>query len=633
MNERIRVLHLEDVDADAELVAASLESAGFVCTIVRASSEAEFRAALQKGTFDIIFSDFSLPGFDGGAALRLARASHPDVPFVFVSGTLGEEYAVEMLQRGATDYVVKQRLARLAPTVRRALAEAQERARHRDAEDKIREQAALLDQARDAIVVRGLDDAISFWNRGAERLYGFTAPEALGRRAAALLGYEASPLKAEAAREVLAHGEWSGEVPKRRKDGRVVTVESRWTLLRDAHAAPRAVLVIDTDVTEKKALQAQFLRAQRLESIGTLAGGIAHDLNNVLSPILMAAEILARRPGDERSQRMVATIESSARRGADMVKQILAFARGLEGDRVTLQPRHLVKEIEKIVRDTFPKSIELRTAVGDVWNVVGDATQLHQVLLNLCVNARDAMPDGGVIGLTLENVRLDEHYARMHLDAKAGPHVVVSVSDTGTGIAPAILDKIFDPFFTTKEIGKGTGLGLSTSLTIARNHGGFLTVYTEAGRGTVFKLYLPASFEHEATAEDEGAAPVEGRNELVLVVDDEVSIREITRETLESFGYRALTAADGAEALALFTQAQGDVAVVITDMRMPFMDGASTLRALQRLDPKVRVIMTSGLADAGVGSASGGGGPSAFLQKPYTADKLLRTLRGVLDQK
>jgi two-component system cell cycle sensor histidine kinase/response regulator CckA len=635
VSDSIRVLHLEDVLVDSELVAEAMAADGIVCEIHRVATRKDFLAALAAPAFDIIFSDFSLPGFDGGEALQHARALVPDVPFVFISGTLGEEYAVEMLQRGATDYVVKQRLSRLAPTVRRALAEARERARRRHAEEKIREQAALLDEARDAIVVRDLGERVTFWNRGAERLYGWTAADAIGRELPLLLSYRDAPQLLEANREVLEKGEWSGEIPKQRRDGSILVVETRWTLVRDASGSAHAVLVIDTDITEKKALQAQFLRAQRLESIGTLAGGIAHDLNNVLSPILMAADILARKPADERSQRMLATIESSARRGADMVRQILAFARGIEGDRVTLQPRHLLKDVEKIARETFPKTIDLRADVAkDLWNVVGDATQLQQVLLNLCVNARDAMPNGGVLGLTLENVQLDDNYARMHLDAKPGPYVVISVSDTGSGIPPVILDKIFDPFFTTKEVGKGTGLGLSTSLAIARSHGGFLSVYSEVGRGSIFKLHLPATLESETTSQKERGiadAPM-GKDELVLVVDDEVSIREITRETLQGFGYRVITAADGPEAVALFTQAQGEVAAVITDMRMPYMDGNATFRALQRIDPGVRVIMTSGLGDAGAVPGAASGGPKAFLPKPYTAEKLLATLRVVLDQ-
>ena len=256
-------------------------------------------------------------------------------------------------------------------------------------------------------------------------------------------------------------------------DGCAITVEGHWTLVRDAEGEPKSILCINTDITERKKLETQFLRAQRMESIGTLAGGIAHDLNNVLAPIVMAIEFLKLKNNDETSLEVLNTIETSAHRGADMVRQVLSFARGVEGQRIIVQPKHLMKDIQKIVADAFPKNIDLRINLKpELWNVLGDPTQLHQVLLNLCVNARDAMPDGGRITISADNVTLDKHYAAMHLDARAGSHVVLQVTDAGSGMSPAILEKIFDPFFTTKEVGKGTGLGLSTSQAIVKSHGG-----------------------------------------------------------------------------------------------------------------------------------------------------------------
>lgn len=500
------------------------------------------------------------------------------------------------------------------------------------AEGQIREQAALLDQAQDAILVRDLDQNILFWNKGAEKIYGWSATEVIGKNAQELLYKEPSG-QFDAARQAIIHdGEWKGEMHQVRRDGADIIVESRWTLVRDEQGKPKSILVINTDVTEKKRMESQFLRAQRMESIGTLAGGIAHDLNNVLSPILMAIDMLQLKAADEGSKKWLDVLRTNADRGANMVRQVLSFARGVEGERVAVQPKHLIKEIVKILRETLPKSIEINFHLpGDLWVISADATQMHQVLMNLCVNARDAMPEGGSISIRAQNINVDENYARMHIEAKAGRFVVISVSDTGPGMTPDVQSRIFEPFFTTKEMTKGTGLGLSTALTIVKSHGGFINVYSELHKGSNFAVYLPA-LDMPGTV-DAAAAQTDlplGHGELVLVVDDEESIREITRGTLETFGYTVLTASDGTEALALYADKKNEIAVVLTDMVMPFMDGPATIRALQRMNPKVRIIAASGL---GTGLRAGEGtleGVSVFLNKPYTAERLLKTLAEVL---
>jgi two-component system, cell cycle sensor histidine kinase and response regulator CckA len=499
-------------------------------------------------------------------------------------------------------------------------------------EEKIREQVALLDQAQDAILVRDLDQNILFWNKGAEKIYGWSAEETIGKNISELhFGSRSQHL--DAAREaIMKNGEWKGEIHQTRKDGGDIVVESRWTLVRDEQGNPNSILVINTDVTEKKRMETQFLRAQRMESIGTLAGGIAHDLNNVLSPILMAVDMLQLRATDETSKKWLEVLRANAERGGNMVRQVLSFARGVEGERVALQPKHLIKEIVKILQETLPKTIEITFVLpSDLWIVSADATQIHQVLMNLCVNARDAMAEGGSLSIKAENVFVDENYARMHLEAKAGRFVMITVADTGPGMSPEVQSRIFEPFFTTKEMTKGTGLGLSTALTIVKSHGGFINVYSEMHRGSQFTVYLPAVDTAEAAslAALQSDLPL-GNGELVLVVDDEESIREITRGTLEAFGYTVLTAADGTEALAIYADHKNAVAVVLTDMVMPFMDGPATIRALQRMNPKVKIIAASGLGTvqrAGEGVLEG---VSVFLTKPYTAEKLLKTLAQVL---
>ena len=499
------------------------------------------------------------------------------------------------------------------------------------AEERIREQAALLDQAQDAILVRDLDQKILFWNKGAERIYGWTAEEAVGKNATDLLFREPTEQFKTARRAVIENGEWSGEVRQLRRGGKEIVVESRWTLVRDDHGKPTSILVINTDITERKRMESQFLRAQRMESIGTLAGGIAHDLNNVLSPILMAIDMLQMK-ADDASRKWLAVLRTNAERGANMVGQVLSFARGVEGERVALQPKHLIKEIVKILRETLPKSVEIKYEIADpLWMISADATQVHQVLMNLCVNARDAMPNGGTIFIRAENATVDENYARMHIEAKAGPFVVITVADTGIGMSPEVQGRIFEPFFTTKDMGKGTGLGLSTAMTIVKSHGGFINVYSEVGKGTQFALYFPAlDFSAPAEAGILRADLPTGNGELILVVDDEHAIREITRGTLETFGYRVLTAGDGTEAVALYAEQKGDIAVVLTDMVMPFMDGPATIRALQKMNPDVKIIAASGLPASQRSGEDVLRGVQAFLNKPYTAEKLLKALAEVL---
>src|ERR1041384_1375586 len=500
------------------------------------------------------------------------------------------------------------------------------------AEEQIREQAELLDQAQDAILVRDLNHNILFWNKGAEKIYGWSAEEVIGKNVEGLLYKEHSTQFDAARQSIIRTGEWKGEMRQTRRDGTEIIVESRWTLVRDDHGQPKSILVINTDITEKKRMESQFLRAQRMESIGTLAGGIAHDLNNVLSPILMAIDMLQMKATDDTTKKWLDVLRTNAERGGNMVRQVLSFARGVEGKRVALQPKHLIKEIVKILRETLPKSIEIGFQIpGDLWIISADATQMHQVLMNLCVNARDAMPEGGSISIKAQNVFVDENYARMHLEAKPGRFVMITVADTGPGMSPEIQSRIFEPFFTTKEMTKGTGFGLSTALTIVKSHSGFINVDCELHKGSQFTLYLPALDTPGAldSAVLQTDLPL-GNGELILVVDDEESIREITRGTLETFGKTVLTASDGTEALALYADKKNEIAVVLTDMVMPFMDGPATIRALQRMNPKVRIIAASGL---GTGLRAGEGtleGVSVFLNKPYTAERLLKTVADVL---
>jgi two-component system, cell cycle sensor histidine kinase and response regulator CckA len=595
LDRSLRVLHLEDCDKDRILIQESLRQQNLLIEFTDVSDRANFVKALDEKPFDLILSDKSLPGFDGLAALHIAKGKLPHIPFVFVSGSMGEEAAINTIKDGATDYVLKDRLGRLVPAVERAIRDYEKAQKAREAEDKIREQAALLDHAQEAIIVTDMAECVLYWNKSAERIYGWPAGEAIGRKAAELAAKD--PTRYEAAREcLLKKGSWTGEFVTANRAGNAMTVESRWTLVRDTAGSPKSILIIDSDITEKKQIEIQFLRSQRMDSIGALAAGIAHDLNNALAPVVMAADVLRLCDDQATRERFMDIVTSSAQRATSLVKQILAFARGSGGQIGPIKLRPIIRDTANMVKDTFPKSIKLSVNIPEkgMWMVQGDVTEIHQVLLNLCVNARDAMPQGGQLTLSAQNMTLGSETTAAH-DAPPGGYVMVSLRDTGSGIPPEVLPRIFDPFFTTKIGDKGTGLGLSTVAGIVKHQRGFIEVKTELGKGTEFKIYFPAIFATETTDGEAQKGPLPtGRGELILVVDDEEAVRELIKTTLETYGYRVLTAQNGVQGINLFKEHQEEIRLLVTDTDMPHMDGMATIEATKALKPDIPVIIASG---------------------------------------
>jgi PAS domain S-box-containing protein len=762
----LRVLLIAGHKDDAHLFAEELTRRGLEPAFSLVESLEEVKAALDKQEWDCIISDYSSSRSGGLAALSEVQSKGKDIPFIFISETPGEDIAVKAMKYGAHDYIMRNRLHRLAPAVERELREAgvrreqrrmnddlkeieqrfrksfeyapigmalvaldgrwlqvnsalcsilgyaekellgltfqnithpddlqadltylqqlisgriqsyhmekrythkqghciwvqlsvslirdpQEKPSHffsqiqditarKDAEAELRLMAHSVASVQDCISITDLENRFLFVNDAFRTTYGYTAEELLGKDVSIVRSPHTSTAEADQILQGTGAGGWHGEIVNRRKDGSDFPLELWTSVVKDETGIPVAMVGVARNITDRKMAEdthrrseEQFLRAQRMESIGTLAGGIAHDLNNILAPIMMAIEILRNKVPDPRGQKLLNTIETSATRGADIVKQVLAFGRGVKGDRVLVQLKHVVREVIKIVEGTFPKSIEIKTDIPrDLWTALADPTQMHQVLLNVLVNARDAMPRGGTLTISAENVRLDENYARMHADAKPGEYVSIAVSDTGTGISEDIREKIFEPFFTTKEIGTGTGLGLSTTLAIVKSHDGFISLYSEVGKGSTFRIYIPATgtASHVPVPGGEPDLPT-GNGELILVIDDEAAIREITRETLEAYGYKAVTASDGAEGVAAFAAGKKEIKVVITDIMMPVMDGTAAILALMKINPEVKIIAASGLTARGQVDAPPDPHVQAFLTKPYTAEKLLKVLAKTL---
>lgn len=500
------------------------------------------------------------------------------------------------------------------------------------AQQKIREQAALLDITTDAILVRDLQNQILYWNKGAENIYGWRAVEAIGRNTWELLTPEASPQLAEALKTVLENGSWLGELRKVTRNGQPVIINSRWILMYDAAGAPKSIMTVDTDITEKKQVEMQLLRAQRLESLGTLTSAIANDLNNILSPMMTVAQLLPLKHPQlgESSLQMLKLLETNTKRGTDLVQQMQSFTRNFQSQGPIVSVSQLIQDVEQTIKAIFPKSIEIATDIAsDIEMVWGDQAQLHEVLINLLVNARDAMPQGGKVRISGNNAVIDHSFTKTHIGAKVGNYIVITVSDTRVGIVPDNSAQTFDAFLITKEKRKHTDFALSIIIDIINSYGGFVEVSSQVGVGHQFQIYLPSSESRTPSKVDEIKLPT-GNGELILVVDQEAAITQITKTTLEIHNYRVLIAHNGIEALSLYTQHQKDIQLVLIDMMMSSMTGGTAIRTLQMINPQVQILAMSGLAAAEALVQTTVTGIQGFLAKPFTADELLNSIRNLL---
>jgi two-component system, cell cycle sensor histidine kinase and response regulator CckA len=515
-----------------------------------------------------------------------------------------------------------------------------------DVTERLRAEASLRDATRALNRAQELAQVGSWsldlrtqrleWSEEMFRIYGVAHRGDLERPLLELLGRTVHPDDLPRVQEMTL-GVLAGEsVPPAeyrvvRPDGSVRYVGSeRIDITHDEKGQPLLASGVVKDLTDRKLLELQMLRSQRLEAVGALASGVAHDLNNVLTPVMMIAPLLKDAVARPEEREMLGTLEQCAQRGADIIRQLLTFARGEPGARAPLPIRHLFREVEKIIRDTFPREVAVTTSLDtDLWHAQGDATQVHQVLMNLCINARDAMPAGGRLVLAAGNVHLGSTEAS-ELGARPGPYVRLTVADTGSGIPAEHVDRIFDPFFTTKDVGKGTGLGLSTVLGIVRGHGGAVRLSSQVNHGTTFDVFLPASDVRDAQSGDDEGLPRPGSGELILVVDDEESVRESVRRSLEAGGYQALTSANGDDALVQIDGHGSEIRLVLTDMMMPGLNGAGLIAELRARPGDLPVVTMTGVFDRDPGVLQAP--VAAALTKPFSPRELLRTVEGVLQE-
>jgi two-component system, cell cycle sensor histidine kinase and response regulator CckA len=635
LNQQIKVLLVEDNPGDVLLLQETLSEITVVSfNLVHVERLSKALKQLEAETFDVILLDLLLPDSDGLETFTTIHQRVPHTPIVVLTGMSDETLALSAMQAGAQDYLVKGRVSG-GDLLMRSMRYAIERKRVESIlHQRERELRTLTEHAPDIISRFDRDLRYLFINLAVEAITGISAADFLGKMPRDMGLPESLVNQWEmAVRSVQQTGEGMTIEQEFSTQGAMRYYQTRFVPEFGSEGAVETVLGITRDITEQKQLQVQLFRAQRLESLGRFSSGIAHDMNNILTPILAVAQLLPMKLPDldAQNQHLLQMLEDSARRGSDLVKQILTFSRGLEGVQSSVQIEQILSEIEQILKSTFPEWITLvfdRSTTSQLWQVMADATQLHQVLMNFCVNARDAMSEPGTLKITAENRRLDMADAGIDLEAKPGNYVVVTISDTGVGIPQHHIDRIFEPFFTTKDVGKGTGLGLATAIGIIKNHGGFVTVESEVGKGTQFQIFLPAITRSVLPTENSHRYPI-GQGEVVLVVDDEAQIREALRITLEYYNYQVITAKDGMEAIAIYTDQKQSINCILMDIKMPLMDGMSVIPIITQLNPQAKIIVFSGTATSETLAPLAN--IQAFLPKPYTAEALLEALHRILN--
>ena len=635
MKQTIRILHLEDNSNDAELAQSILAAEGIICQTIVAGNRDEFVKALDQNGFDLVIADYNLPDFDGLSALAMTRAKYPDCPFIFLSGTIGEDIAIESLKNGATDYVLKQRISRLAPAVQRALKEQEDRFARKEAEENLRKLSQAVEQSPVSIVITNLKGEIEYVNPKFTQITGYSREEVLGQNPRVLKTGETSPEEYKRLWDTITSGNtWQGEFHNKRKDGELFWEAATISPIKSKAGEITNFIAVKEDITERKSLERQIRQALKMEAIGTLAGGIAHDFNNLLTAIIGFGTLLEMRMHPDDPLRKNAThILSAADRAASLTKSLLTFSREQPLDTKIVDLSYIIRNIEKLLPQILREDIECRLLLSEEeLAIFADQGQIDQILLNLATNARDAMPNGGELTISTMLMAMDQKFINAHGFGKTGNYAVLSVTDTGMGMDEAIRQRIFEPFFTTKEVGKGTGLGLSIIFGIVKQHNGFISCYSEPGIGTTFNIYLPlhqGKFDQDIVQDSIKPA---GGTETILLAEDDDMVRHLTRLILEGAGYRVVEAVNGSNAVQQYMDHRNEVALLILDLIMPKKNGRDAYNAIREENPHVRVIFTSGYsADvANIQELSADG--FDFIAKPVRPTDLLEKVREVLDR-
>ncbi len=630
----VRILLLEDSDADAQLIDVELRKVGLDFTARRAVTRVDFERALREFHPDLIVADHQLPQFSGAAALPLARELAPGAPFILVTGSLDEETAVQYMKAGAADYILKDRLARLGPAVQGAL-------EHQRAAERMKQQLrereeyfkSLIEQALDIIAVLDAEGAIRYASPSVFPLLGYIPEEVVGRRMLDLVHADDAGTTLRVFAEGVATGKGGRllELRFRHKDGSYRILEAIGRYLLDDPVV-RGVVINARDVTERRSLERQLLQAQKMEAVGRLAGGIAHDFNNVLTAILgYVALMLDGLPTLSPLRPDLEEIRTAADRAAGLTRQLLAFSRKQVLDLRVLDLNALVTDMDRLLRRLLGEDIVMVTTLDPALGAVrADVHQLEQVVVNFAVNSRDAMPEGGRLTIETQNAALDDSYAREHV-VRPGSYVMLAVSDTGTGMSAETMSHVFEPFFTTKEAGKGTGLGLATVYGIVQQSGGYVWCYSEPGKGTTFKVYLPRVDAPVDRLPARAAARSTHGSETILVVEDEAGLREVIRRVLEKHGYAILEASTADAASALARRHTGAIHLLLSDIVLPGGSGRVLADELLAQRADLKVLFMSGYTEDVIVQRGVLTPGTPFINKPFSADILAGKVREVLD--
>lgn len=633
----LNILYLEDSLKDVEIIQELLDDEGFNLRMDYTDRKSEYVSLLNKCTYDVILSDFKLPGFDAFGALQLRNEIQPATPFICVSGSIGEEIAIELIKHGTVDYVLKDRMVRLPSAINRALDEVKEKELRRRAEKTLSESEEryrlLFESSMDAVLLTSPDGEIFSANSAACKMFDRTE-EDLCRCGRDSVVDKADPRFLIALEIRDRVGRFSGELTLVRHDGSKFPAEVTTALFKDREGRERSSMII-RDITERKYFEEQLRQIQKLEGLGTLAGGIAHDFNNILGIILAyVTNINLIKNDSEKLGQALDTILKAIQRGRGLVQQILTFARKTETKYDPVNVNDVVREIMIMILETFPKIITCNHNFDErMPPMKADRSQLHQAVLNLCVNARDAMPKGGA--LTISTAMMPGDSVRdQHPDAKESNYICIEVSDTGEGMTEEVRKRIFEPFFTTKEVGKGTGLGLAVVFGVVEAHNGFIDVVSEPGRGAIFRLFLPslASAGPARSDVEEASKEIPGGVETLLIVEDEEPLLEMLQLMLVDKGYTVLSAEDGMRALNIYQHRKNDIHLVITDFGLPKITGLEVCRQIRQINPNVKLILATGYLDPEIKTEFLKAGIQHFLIKPYTISEVLRTVREALER-